>query len=124
MINTMTIMKSPKVILLLETSREYGRQLQFGITKYSYFNGPWTFYREPGGRDRTLPQLKDWGVNGIIAHVKDAATARKIKDTGIKAIVKGYPIKGYPLIATDNRAIGKMAVEHLVGHGFRHLAYC
>jgi len=116
--------KSPKVILLLETSREYGRQLQFGITKYSYFNGPWTFYREPGGRDRTLPQLKDWGAQGIIAHVKDAATARRIVDTDIPAIVKGFKIEGCPLIATDNQAIGIMGAEHLIDHGFRHFAYC
>jgi LacI family transcriptional regulator len=120
----MALMKSPKVILLLETSREYGRQLQFGITKYSYFNGPWTFYREPGGRDRTLPRLKDWGANGIIAHVKDATTAQKITDTGIPAVVKGFPIEGYPLIATDNQTISKMAGDHLLSHGFRHLAYC
>ncbi len=120
----MALMKSPKVILLLETSREYGRQLQFGITKYSYFNGPWTFYREPGGRDRTLPRLKDWGANGIIAHVKDEKTAQKIADTGIPAVVKGVPIEGYPLIATDNQTISKMAADHLLSHGFRHLAYC
>ncbi|MCH8193134.1 MAG: hypothetical protein IIA65_03840 [Planctomycetes bacterium] len=79
---------SRKVILLLETSREYARQLQFGITKYSYFNGPWTFYREPGGRDRPLPQLREWGANGSIAHVKDAARARKIEDAGIDPIAR------------------------------------
>jgi len=116
--------KSPKVILLLETSREYGRQLQFGITKYSYFNGPWTFYREPGGRDRTLPRLKDWGANGIIAHVKDAATAGKIVDTGIPAVVKGFKIEGVPFLDADNRAIGVMGAEHLINHGFRVFAYC
>ena len=116
--------ESLKVILLLETSREYGRQLQFGITKYSYFQGPWTFYREPGGRDRTLPRLQDWGANGIIAHVQDEATARKIVATKIPAIIKGFKIKGYPLIATDNQAIGVMAAEHLMSHGFRRFAYC
>jgi LacI family transcriptional regulator len=116
--------ESLKVILLLETSREYGRQLQFGITKYSFFNGPWTFYREPGGRDRTLPRLKDWGANGIIAHVKDAAGARKIVSAGIPTIVKGFQIEGCPLIATDNQAIGVMAAEHLIDHCFRRFAYC
>ncbi len=118
------MLESLKVILLLETSREYGRQLQFGITKYSFFQGPWTFYREPGGRDRTLPRLQDWGANGIIAHVKDAGTAAKIVDTKIPAIIKGFRIKGYPLIATDNEAIGVMAAEHLMSHGFRRFAFC
>lgn len=110
--------------MLLETSREYGRQLQFGITKYSSFNGPWTFYREPGGRDRTLPQLKDWGASGIIAHAHNAAMARKIVATGIPAIIKGYKVQGRPSIATDNEAIGRMAAGHLIDRGFRHFAYC
>lgn len=115
---------SARVILLLETSREYGRQLQFGITKYSYFNGPWTFYREPGGRDRTLPQLKSWGANGIIAHAHSAAMVRRIVNTRIPTIIKGYRAEGYPTIATNNTAIGQMGAEHLIDRGFRHLAYC
>jgi len=115
---------SAKVILLLETSREYGRQLQFGITKYSYFNGPWTFYREPGGRNRTLPQLKSWGAHGIIAHAHSTAMVRRIVHTGIPAVIKGYRAEGYPTIATDNTAIGQMGAEHLTDRGFRHLAYC
>ena len=118
------MLHSPKVILLLETSREYGRQLQFGITKYSYFNGPWTFYREPGGRDRTLPQLKSWGATGIIAHAHNAAMARKIINTGIPAIIKGYCVPGWPTIAADNEAIGQMAAQHLIDRGFRHFAFC
>ncbi|MHC4301023.1 MAG: XylR family transcriptional regulator [Planctomycetota bacterium] len=116
--------KALKVILLLESSREYGRQLQLGITRYSYFNGPWTFYREPGGRDRTLPRLRDWGANGIIAHAKDAATARWIMDTGIPAIVKGSKVEGCPLLDADNRAIGIMGAEHLIDRGFQRFAYC
>jgi LacI family transcriptional regulator len=114
----------PKVILLLETSRAYGRQLQLGITKYTYFHGPWTFYREPGGRDRALPKLENWKANGIIAHVKNARMGKKILEMGIPAIVKGYRVPGVPIILTDNEAIGKMAAEHLLGCGFRHFAYC
>jgi LacI family transcriptional regulator len=116
--------KSPKIILLLETSREYGRQLQFGITKYSYFNGPWTFYREAGGRDRALPQLRDWGADGIIAHARNVTAAHRIMDRGIPAIIKGVKVEGYPLLDADNRAIGIMGAEHLISRGFRRFAYC
>jgi LacI family transcriptional regulator len=115
---------SPKVIILLETSREYGRLLQFGITKYSYFHGPWTFYREPGGRDRILPQLSDWGANGIIAHVNDKKMAKKILETDIPAVIKGYNMEGMPIIDTDNDAICKMGAEHLLERGFKNFAFC
>ena len=56
----------PKVILLIETSRAYGRALLRGITKYSRLHGPWVFYSEPGGLEKVLPHLKGWGANGII----------------------------------------------------------
>lgn len=36
-----------KIILLLETSRAFGRQLIIGIACYSRVNGPWSFYKEP-----------------------------------------------------------------------------
>ena len=37
----------PRVILLIETSRKFGRDLISGITKYSKLHGPWTFYPAP-----------------------------------------------------------------------------
>jgi LacI family transcriptional regulator len=49
---------------------------------------------------------------------------RRIVSTGIPAIIKGYKAEGYPTIATDNDAIGRMGAEHLIDRGFRHLAYC
>jgi hypothetical protein len=39
----------PRVILLIETSHEFGRELIRGITRYSRIYGPWVFSREPRG---------------------------------------------------------------------------
>ena len=59
--------KIPKVILLIETSHSYGRQLLRGIAKYSALHGPWTFYRQPPfyiqphGKKLKLSQLPEEG---------------------------------------------------------------
>jgi LacI family transcriptional regulator len=116
--------KTPKVVLLLESSREYGRQLIFGITQYTYFHGPWSFSRAPGGRDQKIPNLKEWGADGIIAHVSNQATAEKIRASGIPAVIKGFHLSGLPSIQTDNAAIGNIGAEHLLERGFRKFAFC
>ena len=116
--------KTPKVVLLLESSREYGRQLIFGITQYTYFHGPWSFYRVPGGRDQRIPNLKECGADGIIAHVSTQATAEKIRESGVPAVIKGFQLQGMPSIQTDNTAIGTIGAEHLLERGFREFAFC
>jgi len=113
-----------KVVLWLETSREYGRELLFGITKYSFFHGGWTFHWETGGRERTLPQLKKLGADGLIAHVSNSQMARRIISSGIPAIVKGFKVPSLPMIVTDNSRIGRMVAEHLLDRGFRNFGFC
>jgi len=64
--------KIPKVILLVDTARAYGRGLLRGIAKYSRLHGPWIFhwrapfYRETGREEIALSELKDWGSDGVI----------------------------------------------------------
>ena len=54
-----------KIILLVETSREFGRQLICGIAGYSRINGPWSFYREPSGLISSVPRLTTSGADMI-----------------------------------------------------------
>lgn len=48
----------PKVALLLETSREYGRQLLRGIMRYARLHGPWSFVVSPGHFEQQLPGVQ------------------------------------------------------------------
>ncbi|MHC4424032.1 MAG: hypothetical protein ACYSWR_05125, partial [Planctomycetota bacterium] len=62
----------PKVILLVDTARAYGRGLLRGIAKYSDLHGPWIyfwkapFYRESAGKEVALSRLRHLDANGII----------------------------------------------------------
>ena len=38
----------PKVALLIETARGYGRQMLRAIVRYARLHGPWSFYVTPG----------------------------------------------------------------------------
>ncbi len=118
------ISERPRVILLIETSREYGRGILRGIAKYSHLHGPWAFYSEPGGKKWNLPRLKDWTATGIIAHIDDKATADRISSINLPTIVKGMPVSNMPYIEADEEAIGRIAAEHFLNRGFKNFAFC
>jgi len=119
--------KIPKVILLIETARAFGRGLLRGITKYSCIHGPWVFYRQSERPENTLPRLKNWGADGMIMHATRDVKIEKILFMGIPTIicphVKG-PIQGFPNIVGDDDAIGRIAVEYLLERGFRNFGFC
>jgi len=136
--------KIPKVLLLVDTSRESGRKLLYGITKYSRLHGPWTFnrksiyfydYQTQYNKSRqleeeTLSRLEKWGANGVIAtNINDPKQFRRILAMDLPTIILGgynpeKPIPGWHRVRSDSDEIGKTAAEHLLNRGFRKFAYC
>ena len=58
---------TPRVALLIETSREFGRGLLRGIHAYEQRHGPWRLYVMPGDLKQILPTMRVWHATGIIA---------------------------------------------------------
>jgi LacI family transcriptional regulator len=114
-----------KIILLVETSRAFGRQLIIGIARYSRLNGPWSFYKESIDLKSSIPHLTSWKPDGIIN--RDSLITKellKLKIPTILAIHDSQYPKNLPIIKTDSFAIAKMASEHLIGKGLKNFAYC
>ena len=114
-----------KIILLIETSREFGRQLITGIARYSKFNGPWSFYKEPLDLKSSVPHLKTWKPDGII--LRDTLLTKeliKLKIPIILAVHNSSFSKEVPVIRTDSYSIAKMASDHLLEKGLKNFAYC
>jgi LacI family transcriptional regulator len=76
-----------------------------------------------------LPDLHHWQGDGIVANFDDRRVAEAVR--GLKVPVVGIgggygwyePSLDIPYYSTDNAAIAKLAVEHFVERGFRHLAF-
>ena len=81
----------PKVAILIETSREYGRGLLRGIAKYSQLYGPWQFHLTPGDFEQIVPKMKEWGGKGIIARVMNDQTAQLVIRTGLPTVFLDLP---------------------------------
>ena len=114
-----------RVVLLIETSRSFGRQLIMGIAHFSKLHGPWSFYKEPTDLKSSIPQLTSWKPDGII--MRDSFMTKELLKLNIPTIVaihnSTYP-KDLPTIKTDSEAIAKIASDHLIEKGFRNFAFC
>ncbi|MHC4520543.1 MAG: substrate-binding domain-containing protein, partial [Planctomycetota bacterium] len=117
--------KTPSVFLFIETSREFGRGLLYGIARYSRLHGPWRVYRQSAGLESTLPEWRDLKIDGAI--VRDVSVAGNLIGSGLPLIFAQHNRESYapfPAIITDSAAIGAMAAEHFLDRGFEHFAYC
>lgn len=113
-----------RIVLLLETSRAFGRGLIIGIARYSKINGPWSFYKEPLDLKSSIPHLTSWKPDGII--MRDSLITNELlslkKPTILAIHDSSYPV-GLPVIKTDSPAIAKLASSHLIEKGLKNLAF-
>ena len=117
----------PRVALLVESSRAYGRGLLHGIAEYVRLHGPWSIYlAERGLGDAPPGWLHGWTGDGVIARIENRGIARVVRDLGLPTVdLRGLLTDlRVPLITTDDEAVARAAVEHFLERGFRHFAFC
>ncbi len=117
----------PRVALLIESSRGYGRGTLLGVAKYVREHGPWSiFFQERGLGDVAPPWLAKWEGDGILARVENVAMAQAINRLKVPAVDLRYllPNLKIPSVRTDDEAATGLAWEHLRERGFRHFAFC
>ncbi|MDR2755034.1 MAG: XylR family transcriptional regulator [Planctomycetaceae bacterium] len=123
----------PKVAILIETSREYGRGLLRGIAKYSQLYGPWQFHLTPGDFEQIVPKMKEWRGTGIIARVMNDRTAQLVIRTGLPTVFLDLPDSSavrkivrnisYVEMISDSVGAAKLVAEHFLEKQFRQFAY-
>lgn len=117
----------PRVALLVESSRSYGRELLMGIAKYLRIHGHWSVEFEESEPWVKVPEWFDrWKWDGVIARVQTPAIARAVGALGVPVVdLSGcLPDSPFPTIRSDETAVGRMAAEHLIRRGFQRFAFC
>jgi LacI family transcriptional regulator len=117
----------PRVALLIESSRAYGRGTLLGIAKYVREHGSWSIFLQERGLGDVAPAwLENWEGDGILARVENREMAKAIARLGVPAVDLRYllPELNIPSVRTDDEAATGLAWEHLRERGFRHFAYC
>lgn len=115
----------PRILLLVETSRTYGRGLAEGVARYALDYGPWSIQFEERALDSSPPDwLREWRGDGILSRTASLKLARLLWATK-RPIVElfGSPKIGLPHIRTDTLLGGRMIVEHFLNRGLHHFAH-
>lgn len=122
----MKLRKLPRVALLIESSRAYGRDLLHGIASYVREHGPWSVYFQECKLGELPSWLDDWQGDGLIVRIESREMADFVRNKRLPAVdVRGLmSVPGVPMVVSDNTAIMRLALEHLIECGFRHVAYC
>lgn len=124
--------KIPKVALLVETSRGFGRELLRGIARYVQLHGPWSFHITAGDFDKAVPRMAEWGGTGIIARIPNERVAQAILDADVPTIALGLsdeqllpdsPLLKFSELSSNPNEVARIAAEHLLERRFRHYAY-
>ncbi len=123
-------MEPKKVLLLLETSREYGRGLLRGIARYADLYGPWImvqqapFYTEEAkGRGRfALPE--NIRYDGIVMREESwMSRLSGLKTPIVAACYRDPNVQCDCRVMTDNTGIGEQAARHFIQRGFQNFAF-
>jgi LacI family transcriptional regulator len=122
----------PKVALLVETSRGFGRELLHGVARYARLHGPWSFHITPGDFDQAVPKMKQWGGTGIIARIPNERVAKAVIEANVPTIALGLsdqqllpenPLSQFSELSSDANEVTRLAAEHFLERQFRHFAY-
>jgi LacI family transcriptional regulator len=117
----------PRVALLIETSRAYGRGLLRGVRRYIAEHGPWSvFFRPRGLGDPPPPWLASWHGDGILVRADTRRLVQAVGACNVPTVDLRFSFldTGWPSVGIDNRAIVELAFQHLVNQGLRHFAFC
>ena len=119
--------RSPHVALLIETSREYGRRLLRGVSRYLRQHGPWVLLFRPAGlTDLAHTWLRDWEGDGLLIRSDTPRFLEAVAKTGRPAVDLRFAFR-HPDVANvgiDSRAVVELAFRHLWERGFRSFAFC
>jgi LacI family transcriptional regulator len=124
--------KTPKVALLVETARGFGRDVLRGVARYAQHHGPWSFYITPGDFEHVVPAMKQWGGTGIIARIPNDRIAQQIIKAGLPTIAigltdeqmkPGSPLAKFSELSSDADEVARLVMEHLLERCFNHFAY-
>jgi LacI family transcriptional regulator len=120
-------MKPKRVILLVESSRAYGRGCLLGVAAYVRAHGNWkVLHLERRAAEAVPALLKRWRGDGMLARVESQRTARTLARLRLPTVdLRGrFCPPGGAVLVTDPAYCARLAVAHFLDRGFRHFAYC
>ena len=124
--------KPLKILLIIETSRTYGRKLLRGIAQYALLNGPWEierqapFYLQHSQAVEAMGNLSlkhAMSADGII--MREQKNIEPLIKSGIPIVIACYSTEDFdvPTIRTDDEGIAAAAAKYYLERGYESFAF-
>lgn len=110
-----------RVLLLIETSTSYGRDLLEGISRYTKERNEWSFSIIPRGITESPEYLKNWRGDGLITRTPNDRMYRLIQKFHCPTVELMYIAK--PDVFCDETALVNLALDHFEEHLFERVAF-
>lgn len=118
-------MRKKNVLIIVETSRAFGRGLLEGISQYLLETNCWNIHVEDRGLLEATPSwFKNWKGDGIISRTSSLSVARSLGRLNVPVVEllgNGKQVK--PEVRNDESQAALFAVEHFAYAGFRDYAF-
>jgi len=121
--------KQRQVAVLIHFERAYHRKILRGIGAYMHEVGNWSLYIEDQPLYK-LPVLRNWQGDGIILATETQSLTKAACEPRLPTVeIEGRapwrdPASRIPYFGTDNRALSRLGIKHLIERGFTRLAFC
>lgn len=115
-----------RVAILVETALASGRSILAGISQYLHEHDDWSVFHPTGHIGSTeLSGLEQWDGDGIIARISNEHVLHAVQQKGVPVVdvLGNEPDSHYPLVKSDDRAIGQLVGKHLMGAGHRAFGF-
>lgn len=120
------MMKRKKnILLLIETSRAFGRGLLQGISHHVLEHDEWNVHLETQGLlDTSPPWLKNWKGDGMIVRTASLSvfkTLRHLNRPMVELLGNGIQVR--PEVRNNENMVAEQAIEHFAQSGFEHYGF-
>jgi LacI family transcriptional regulator len=114
------------VAVIADPAGAYVRGLIAGITAFGRDNGRWRFKLYPDHLALDLPaRVRADRVDGVLARILDRRIGRGLARVGVPLVdmLEEIVIPGVPQIVVDDRAVARLALDHLLDRGLTTIAF-
>ena len=122
--STMTRKQTPKIGLLVEITREFGRGICRGISELARQTGAFSPYLLSASDIGKADVLRKY--DGFVARVMNDRIAKALADARRPVVDIYYdkPRNGFAIVKTRHSRIGAIAAEHFLERRFKNFAFC
>lgn len=115
-----------RVLVLMDTTRTYFREIIRGIARYHQEHGNWLLEYSPHGPEDFVPEdFKDYHADGMLVRINQPQLLDAVLKTDVPAIdlLRVFPHPAIPCIGPDEREVIRQLLNHFQKQHFHSFAF-